>query len=344
MNRSHFRKTIISPFSLVFFFSISLMCFYSFKNTNIDLAIEFLNSLDEAQKEKAQYKFNDLLREEWHFFPVAMYRRPGILLKDLDEQQKNLFFDLLKSYLSESGYNKTQQIISLENVLSEMENNTTFRNPELYLVAFYGNPGDPTWCWTFEGHHISLNFTIVKDKVVMVPLFLGANPAEVRVGDRKGERVLAKEEDIAFELLNQFSAEQKAKAIFQEHSFWDLASGTSPEVGALHPVGIKFGEMNKAQSALLFKLINEYLSTMPDHLAKERMTKIMAEDLGDIRFGWAGAAIIDKPHYYRIQGKTFLIEFDNSQNEANHIHTVWRDFAGDFGRDLLRAHYAHDHK
>lgn len=343
MDQVSFRKTVKTPLFIASLFGISIWFFYSFQNTNTDPATAFLHTLDETQRKKAQYDFEDISREEWHFFPIAMYGRPGLALENMDEHQKNLFFVLLKSYLSESGYDKTNKIISLENVLAEMENNTTFRNPELYLVAFYGHPGDAVWCWTFEGHHVSLNFTMVDDKISMTPRFLGANPAEVRIGDRKGERVLAQEEDIAFDLLNHLSDEQRAKAIFREHSFWDLASGTSPEVGALYPVGLRFGEMDKVQSDLLFKLIREYLSAMPEALAMERMNKIMADDLGDIRFGWAGATVMGQPHYYRIQGKTFLIEFDNSQNNANHVHTIWRDFDGDFGRDLLREHYAQHH-
>lgn len=333
-------------FSILGFCTVfgSLSFVNCFDTVKTDPAVAFLNSLTAAQKEKTVFKFKDLFREEWHFFPVAMLGRPGLALADMDEKQQSLFFDLLKSYLSESGYKKTRDIMALETIVGEIENNPKFRNPELYLVAIYGMPGDEQWCWSFEGHHVSLNFTIVNNKISMVPRFLGANPGEVREGKHKGLRVLDQEEDLAFELLHSLSKEQKKIAIFQDYSYWELVSSTSSQVSPLTPVGIKYQSLTEQQKAKLFEIILVYLATMPDQLADERLKKLQSEDLDDIRFGWAGSTDIKKPHYYRIQGKTFLIEFDNSQNDANHVHTIWRDFEGDFGRDLIRAHReAHEH-
>jgi len=221
-----------------------------------------------------------------------------------------------------------------------MGGNPVVRDPEKYFTAFYGNPErDSLWAWSFEGHHISLNFTVLNDQISMAPRFFGANPAIIPAGKRKGERTLDKEEDYGLELINSMSDSQKQKALFRENAFFDITTTNAPEVDPPEPVGIEMKDLNPAQQNILVNLINEYLSAMPTDLAAKRMENLEKEEFGKIRFGWAGATNLGEPHYYRIQGKTFLVEFDNTQNNANHIHTVWRDFDGDFGRDLIREHY-----
>jgi len=303
-------------------------------------AMDFLNSLTEEQRSKTQLPFDDLSRNEWHFLPGAMWPRAGIQLYELNENQKILIFKLLKANLSKTGYDKTLKIMDLENVLAEISGDTIFRDSEKYSIAFYGNPEkDAIWAWTFEGHHVSFNFTVVDGKVSIAPRFMGASPAFIKEGPRKGERVLAHEEDYGILLINMLSPEQQEKAIFQNVAFFDLVTSNAAEVSPLNQVGIKVGELNKKQQSVLIGLLNEYLSTMPTQLAEKRLKSLESEELGDIHFGWAGSTQLGKPHYYRVQGKTFLIEFDNSQNDANHVHLVWRDFNGDFGRDLIMEHY-----
>lgn len=304
-------------------------------------AIEFLDSLNEEQLEKAQKPFDDLTRHTWHFLPAAMWPRPGIPLHELNENQKELLFDVLQEFLSERGYNKTRAIMELENVLAEIENNPDFRDPELYFATFYGHPAtDDKWAWSFEGHHIALNFTIVEGEVSMVPRFLGARPSLISEGSRKGEKTaLHREEDLGIELIQSMSDEQLDKTIFLETAFWEIVTSTSTEVGPLTFDGIMMRELNESQQVLLLDIINEYLSAMPKELADKRYENLKSEEFNEIEFAWAGATQLGEPHYYRIQGRTFLIEFDNTQDDANHIHTVWRDFDGDFGKDLLREHY-----
>lgn len=303
-------------------------------------ASKFMNSLNQEQRNKAQFEFENSSKNDWHYLPASMYPRAGIALNQLNENQKNLLFELLRSSLSETGYAKTQQIISLENVLAEIEGNHDYRDPEKYYTAFYGNPAkDSLWSWSFQGHHLSLNFTVLNGETSIAPRFLGANPAIVKEGIRKGERTLAKEEDLGLELINTCSAEQKQKAIFQHKAFNDIVTANSADVEPLEPVGIRMKELNHSQQAILLQLIDEYLATMPEDLAAKRMDKLKKEETDEIRFGWAGASKFGEGHYYRIQGKSFLVEFDNTQNNANHIHSVWRDFDGDFGRDLIREHY-----
>ena len=218
------------------------------------------------------------------------------------------------------------------------------RDEGAYYIAIYGKPVENgVWGWSFEGHHISLNFTITDGHISTTPRFLGTNPAEYSERPHPGVRILGQEEDLAFELLNSLDSDQKEEAIFQELPFADIVTSTSVEVQPLTPVGIGHNQLNKEQQKMLFNLIKEYLSTIPTELAISRMGVIREENPKHIYFGWAGATERGKGHYYRVQGKSFLIEFDNTQNNANHVHTVWRDFDGDFGRDLLREHYAREH-
>lgn len=303
-------------------------------------AMAFVNSLNEEQHKKAVFEFDNMSRYEWHYLPATMVARYGVCVKDLDSNQKQHLYTLLKAFLSEEGYTRTQNIMSYEYLLKELEPNNPNRIPEYYFVAIYGNPGkDSTWGWKFSGHHVALNFTLVNDQLAFAPFFFGVYPATVKDGPKKDMRIIKDEEDLGFELMNSFTQEQKTTALFRLKAFADIVSTNAEQVGPLKPVGILAKDMTQTQKIVLNKLIVTYLLMMPPGIAKMRMKKLMAEDMDSIRFGWAGETILGKPHYYRIQGNTFLIEFDNTQSNANHIHTVWRDFNGDFGEDLLREHY-----
>jgi hypothetical protein len=331
----------VTTFSILFIAAF----FFAVKADTTDQADKFLNSLNKEQREKAQFSFDNSSKHDWHYLPATMYPRAGIALYELNSTQKQILFNLLQSSLSETGYAKTQQIISLENILAEVTGNTEMRDPEKYYAAFYGNPTkDSLWSWSFQGHHLSLNFAVLNGETSMSPRFMGANPATVKEGNRKGERTLAKEDDLGLELINSCTAQQKEKAIFKNETFNDIVTKNSTQVDPLNPVGIKMEELNNSQQIILLQIIDEYLATMPDELATARMKKLEAEETDEIRFAWAGATKPGQGHYYRIQGLSFLIEFDNTQsdysrNKANHIHSVWRDFDGDFGRDLIREHY-----
>ena len=309
-------------------------------NTGFVKASAFVNSLNDLQKAKAVFPFQDTNRYAWHYVPASSVARTGIAIKDLDSQQKIAFYELLKSFLSENGYKRTQTIMNFEYLLKEMEPTSTTRIPENYFVSVYGHPGkDSVWAWKFTGHHLALNFTIVKNKLAFAPFFFGSNPAEVKQGTQKGLRILKDEEDIGFELMNSLNAEQKKSALFQLKAFADIVTTTAKEVVPLEPVGILMKELNNDQKNIVNKLIVAYLSSMSPRMANARMAMVKTEDKNDIRFGWAGGLVKGEPHYYRLQGKYFLIEFDNTQNDANHIHLVWRDFNGDYGKDLLKEHY-----
>lgn len=317
-----------------------LLLFSSFTNAQANPANGFLNSLNKEQHKKASLIFDNTSRETWHFFPGTMYKRSGIALYELNATQKALAFDMLKHHLSETGYLKTQQIIDLERYLGQKTGDTVFRDPEKYNIAIYGDPKtDAYWAWSFEGHHVSLNFTIVDGKTTVAPRFFGTNPAEIKEGAQKGERVLSKEEDLAFELIQSMSEQQKRKAIFKTKAFPEILTFNKSKVEPLEVAGIQAQSLNAKQKEILMTLIKEYLLTIPKELAKERYRAIKISEFNDIYFGWTGATERSKGHYYRIQGDTFLIEYDNTQNNANHVHSVWRDFNGDFGRDLIKEHY-----
>jgi hypothetical protein len=191
-----------------------------------------------------------------------------------------------------------------------------------------------------EGHHLSLNFTVLNGKVMATtPRFMGANPAEVREGPHKGLRVLGEEEDLARQLLNSFDDDLKAKVVFSPHAFKDIVTGFSSDVEPLDNVGVAVSQMHHSQKEMLERIIALYLSSMKEDMAQRRLNQILEHGIDDVYFGWAGGVNRGDAHYYRIQGPSFLIEYDNVQNKANHQHTVWRDFDGDFGRDLLREHY-----
>jgi len=312
-------------------------------SADTDSVNTFLSSLNKEQLKKATLEFESGSRIAWHYLPYTMWERQGILLNDLNEEQKSLAFAMVETYLGRAGYHKARQIIDLETVLAGQSGNHEMRDPGKYAIAIYGEPSDAEWAWSFEGHHLSLNFTIINDEVAFTPRFLGANPAEVRSGDKKGLRVLANEEDLGYQLLNSLSKQQQETALITHQAFTDIVTTNLTEANPLNPAGIGMTELNSEQQSILFKLIDEYLSAMPQEIATKRMDLLKEEDFHLIHFGWAGSKERGEPHYYRVHGKTFLIEFDNTQNMANHIHTVWRDFEGDFGRDLIREHYKTSH-
>jgi hypothetical protein len=297
-----------------------------------------LASLSQEQRSAIRFAFGDDERLNWHFIPRE---RRGLPLRDMTEAQRGLTRALLETGLSPRGTSKVDDIISLELVLRELGGNPAVRDPELYFVTIFGDPStDEPWGWRFEGHHLSLNYTVVDGApVAWAPAFLGANPAEVREGSRVGLRALAPEEDLARELVRSLDAEQRAQALVDTEAPRDIITGNALEIDPLEPAGISITDLGPAQVDQLVRLVDEYLSNMADDLAASRRARLEGSDLSSIGFAWAGSLEPGGPHYYRVQGPTFLIEYDNTQNNANHIHSVWRDFDGDFGRDLLREHY-----
>ncbi|MGE5278992.1 MAG: DUF3500 domain-containing protein [Acidobacteriota bacterium] len=300
-------------------------------------ADRFLASLAPAQRAQALFPLEDPERFDWNFVPRS---RRGLPLKDLDPAQRRLAEELLRAGLSSSGYRKASDIMALEAVLREIEGSPR-RDPDRYYFSLFGSPsGRSAWGWRFEGHHLSLNYTLAGGIAVShTPSFFGANPATVGAGALSGKRALAGEEDRARELLRSLDERQRAAAVFRNVAPSEIVTGNAAKVDPLAPAGIAVADLEPPQRDLFIRLLEEYLSRMPEDIAGDRREKLRAAGFEKIRFAWAGGAEPGQPHYYRIQGPTFLIEYDDTQDGANHIHTVWRDFAGDFGRDLLGEHY-----
>ena len=306
-------------------------------------ADQFLMSLSDEERERATFDFDSDERERFHFVPPETFERHGIPLEDMSTEQRNLAHDLLRTGLSQSGYMTATEIIELEAILEALEGGEAFsRDPDLYFVSVFGTPStDGTWAWRFEGHHLSLHFTIIDGAItVSAPTFLAASPAEVRDGPRAGLRPLGSLEDAGRALLASLDASQREVAILDEVAPTNIVSGVELAPDPLSPVGIVGSDLTAAQRDLLMDVIEFYTSVMSDDIAALRLAKVQDDGIENVTFAWAGGTEYGDVSYFRVQGPSFLIEFDHTQRDPNHIHSAWRDFDGDFGRDLLRDHMA----
>lgn len=308
-------------------------------------ATRFVDALAPEQRQRAAFAYDADERLRWHFVPTEQFPRQGLPIRDMNQAQRQLAHGLLQAGLSERGYKTATAIMDLEAVLHDLENSggrsgRFVRDPELYFFSVFGTPAAKgRWGWRVEGHHVSLRFDVSEGSAVASsPTFFGSNPAEVREGPRKGLRVLGEEEDTARALLAALDEEQRKSAVMADVAPNEIVTLNASKVDPLAPAGLEASAMTEHQRALLTQLVGVYTSKMSADLAADRVARARKAGLERIRFAWAGDTERGKKHYYRIQGPTFLVEYDNTQNDGNHIHTVWRDFAGDFGRDLLREH------
>jgi hypothetical protein len=316
-----------------------------------EAATTFLASLSPEQRARTVFAVGDEERRNWHYIPKE---RQGLPFRELDSSQRHLAHALLSSGLSRRGYAKAVTIMSLERVLAELEGPRRRwpREPDLYHVTVFGTPSDTApWGWRVEGHHVSVNMLVVEGRrVAPTPSFFGANPARVPQGtswpDLAGLRVLAAEEDLARRVLGALDEAQRGRAVIDSAAPADILTRAEQRVRPDSPSGLAAADMPAAGREHLLHLVQEYVSRMPEDVADARRERIERDGTGYIHFAWAGGQTPGGPHYYRLQGPGFLVEYDNTQNDANHIHTVWRDLGGDWGDDLLAGHYRqsrHDH-
>jgi hypothetical protein len=294
----------------------------------------FLAALDPAKRAQANLPFNSAERLDWHFVPRD---RQGVPLKQMSSEERRAALALLRSGLSVLGFTKVDAILHLEEVLFALEG-SAMRDPGLYYFTVFGRPSDKgAWGWRYEGHHASLNWTILDGRLVgTTPQFLGANPADVRDGPQKGKRALAAEEDLGRAFVKTLKAEQRAEAVLSADAPRDILTGNAREAAIQEDKGIAYAKLGPEQQGLLLSLIQDYASTQPPAAARRLAAR---QGRLNVKFAWMGGFEKGQGHYYRIQGSTFLIEYDNTQNQANHIHCVWREFKGDWGKDLLAEHY-----
>lgn len=306
-------------------------------------ALHFLDSLDDTQRGAASFDFMDAERYVYNFTPVP---RKGLAIREMRLEQQHLAHALLSAGLSQKGYIKASTIMSLEEVLKVLENDSgERRNPGKYYFSIFGKPSD-TGIWGFraEGHHLSLHYTVRDGKLFAAPTFFGSNPREVRHGARKGLRVLSAEEDLARELLHALKPEQQKTAIVDAKAYSDILTSNHRKAALDgQPSGLAASKMSAAQRDKLLAVISEYTGNVADEMRNWRDAQVK-QAADKLVFAWAGGPDLGDPHYYRIQAPTFLIEYDCTQNQANHIHSVWRDFTGDWGADLLAHHYRHGHE
>jgi hypothetical protein len=307
-----------------------------------ECAKRFLASLDTGQRGKTTFPFDTDERMNWHFIPKE---RKGLPLREMKPYQKHLASALLAAGLSQTGYIKAVTIMSLEDVLKIMENDSgENRNPEKYYFSVFGTPSDSgTWGYRVEGHHLSQNYTVVNGKAIDGPSFFGSNPAVVRQGPRKGLHTLAGEDDLGIELIHTLDEHQQRVAIVDPIAYKEILTAASRKAALQGlPSGLSASTMNAVQFDALTALMNEYARNVPDELAENRIAQIN-EAGRNIYFAWSGGIDRGDPHYYRVQTRSFLIELDDTQDDANHIHSVWRDVTRDFGQDLLQQHYEANH-
>jgi hypothetical protein len=304
----------------------------------VTAARAFLEALTPAQRERAQLPFESEERFVWHYTPVS---RRGLPLKDMSEPQRQAATNLLRAGLSEPGYAKAETIRALEDVLVEMGGSPSYRDRNLYYFTVFGTPDtQASWGWRYEGHHLSQHWTVVNGTaLVTTPQFFGANPAEVRQGKLRGTRALAVEEDLAYALLSSLDDAQRTIAIVDRDAPSDILTSNSRQAAIQADLGLAYARLTPQQQSKLLELIETHARATVASVATQRLAKLRTAGLDTIKFAWMGSTERSQGHYYRIQGPTFLIELDNTQDGANHVHAVWRDFNGDFGRDLLGEHY-----
>jgi hypothetical protein len=350
MTRTRFRLALVTALAAVWWTGITLGSQQAVSKraaaAMTTAATQLLAGLTPEQRQQAMFPLDTDERVRWNYIPTNMFPRKGVPIKEMTEPQRKLAHELLKAGLGQRGYLTATTIMDLEVILHAIENSggrvgKQIRDPELYFFTVFGTPSPKTpWGWRVEGHHVSLHFSIANNTAVAsTPAFFGSNPAEVREeGPKKGLRVLGPMEDAARALLTSLDESQRKTAIINDAAPTEIVTTTAVKVDPLSPVGVAAADLKPAQRDLLTKVIEAYTAQMADDIAADRMARIRQAGLEKVTFAWAGPLETGKQHYYRVQGPTFLVEYDNSQNQGNHVHSVWRDFAGDFGRDLLREH------
>lgn len=325
-------------------------------STTEDLMVEaaqaWLASLNGNQVTAAQFELDNPDYEIWHFVPdnnfqqVRGYGRNGLTYKAMTPEQRALADALLGVSLSRAGFLRVKTIMSLEEVLRIQENDTVGRRDvDVYHFSVFGKPArEGTWAWRLEGHHVSLHFLMRDGELISTaPTFLGANPHEVREGPRKGMRPLGVREDAGRALMRSLGPGLRKEALVSDEAYRDIL--TSADTRAKlegQPRGVAASALSEEQYALLLATADEYAISMPAEQAERRKALVRAVPRDRLFFAWAGSVEPGGGDYYRIQAPEFLIEYDNTQNRNNHSHSVWREFAGDFGRDVMAGHYRQD--
>lgn len=315
--------------------------------TLVTAAQRFLAALTDEQRAATSAELGDPSRLQWDFVPRQY---PGIRLGALEPNQREAALALLRAVLSDRGLGKVEAIMALERVLHEIESDqgrdASHRDPDRYWLQVFGVPSRRgAFAFRLQGHHVSLHFAVADGRLCgATPAFLGANPHALPDGPRRGERVLAREEDLARALLALFDEVQLQRVVIAAAAPADVILGPQRGADGLGPPqGLPWSQLDGLQQQLLWRLIEEYVRLRHDTHAAAELDRIRAHGCDGIHFAWAGSLHRGQPHYYRVHGPTFVIEYDNTQDGANHVHTVYRDLQHDFGGDLLHRHLQEHH-
>jgi hypothetical protein len=312
-------------------------------------ARSWLDGLDASKRDQATFRFDVPERFVWAYTPGE---RKGLAIRDMGRTERGAATAIVAATMSSRTAGEIEAIIALETVLGRLEEAAgragwTRRDPDLYWFAVFGEPGSPDpWSWRIGGHHVAIHVTVHDDRVIgMTPSFLGANPAVVPSGPRAGERILPGEEGLARALLSELTPTERGSAVVGDRAPADILTGTG-RVADLRsvPVGIRHADLGAPRQAALERLIRHYVERVRPEVAGAAWERIVSDGLGDATFAWAGSDAPGRGHYYAVRGPSFVIEYDNTQNGANHIHAVWRDTANDWGEDVLATHLHAAHR
>lgn len=303
----------------------------------------WLALLNGQQRRNALLAWSSPQRESWHYVPRS---RPGVSLRHMNKPQVAAAWDLLGTMLSARGLTQVRRELMLEAVLGQLTRNPRFRDHANYALVIFGDPASPDpWAWRFEGHHLSLTSVVAPEHgVAVTPVFFGANPATIPKGHaHAGFRLLGAEEDAAFGLIRSLEGDVRTQAVIADRSLGDIVAGPGREATLQHFEGVALSSLNEAQQTGIMRILELYAGTMREEVASAQLARVRETGLEKLHFAWAGSLAPGRPHYFRIHGPAALIEYDNTQNGANHVHSVWIDPQGMFGRDLLKAHYQGAH-
>lgn len=305
---------------------------------------ELLATLDADQYAAATTRFDDPEHRAWRYLPGP---RPGLVFGEMTAEQRQLTLALLDHGCSEEGARTARAIVYLDRIRRELAGATVEPDDDRFWLRVLGTPGgEEPWAWRINGHHLAVHVTVVGSDYRVTPNFFGSEPAVVLHGVHEGLRVLSGEEDLARALLAELDPGQRRTAITTDLAPDDILTRTDPVVDpSMLPTGLAYAAMTTDQRDLLMRLVRHYFDRAPAERADRCWREAVAAGLEGVRFAWAGSTERGRGngHYYAVTGPTFLLEYDNTQDEANHIHSVWRDLTGDWGQDLLSAHYAAAH-
>jgi hypothetical protein len=304
-------------------------------------AAAFTAALDDDQRAELAASLDEPGYRQWSYLPGS---RDGVPLAAMSAEQREVAMALLDAGCGTAGARTARAVIELDLVRRQLGGGDPRPGDDRFWFRVFGSPADAAWAWRVNGHHLAVHVAVVGHEVAVTPSFFGSEPATVTSGPHRGLRVLTVEEDLARELLTSLDEEQRRKAVDSATAPPDILTRHDPVADpALLGRGIGHGELDGTQQARLGGLVRHYFGRAAEPAAAAAWDEVVAAGLDEVRFSWAGGARPGEGHYYSVLGPTFLLEYDNTQDQANHIHSVWRDLRHDWGDDLLARHYAEGH-